>query len=75
MTSTTRIPRAQLCDLYGTVIARMSRKLLGEVPESIEVCARCSVPARMHEGRITRMHSISNRLKLTGVREVAELRR
>lgn len=37
MASSTRIPKAELTGIYGTLIKRMSRKMLGEVPESIGV--------------------------------------
>lgn len=37
MASSTRIPKAKLTGIYGTVIRRMSRKMLGEVPEPVEV--------------------------------------
>ena len=37
MASTTRIPKAEVTGLYGYVIKRFSRKLLGAVPESVEV--------------------------------------
>ncbi|SDD21420.1 carboxymuconolactone decarboxylase family protein [Rhodococcus tukisamuensis] len=37
MTSTTRIPKAELTGLYGAVVKRMSRKMLGEVAEPVEV--------------------------------------
>ena len=37
MASTTRIPKAEMTGLYGYVIKRFSKKLLGAVPESVEV--------------------------------------
>ena len=37
MSSTTRIPKAQLTGLYGYLVKRFSRKLLGDVPEPAEV--------------------------------------
>lgn len=37
MASTTRIPRAELTGIYGAVIKRLTRKMLGTVPEGIEV--------------------------------------
>ena len=37
MASTPRIPRAELTGIYGAVVQRMARKMLGDVPESIEV--------------------------------------
>jgi AhpD family alkylhydroperoxidase len=37
MASTTRIPKAELTGIYGAIIKRMARKLLGQVPESVEV--------------------------------------
>ena len=37
MTSTTRVPAVEITGLYGTVVKRFSRKMLGEVPESLEV--------------------------------------
>src|SRR3954470_1000911 len=36
-TSTTRIPRAELTGVYGAIVKRMSRKMLGDVPEPVEV--------------------------------------
>ena len=35
--SSTRIPKAEITGLYGYVLKRFSRKLLGDVPESVEV--------------------------------------
>ena len=37
MASTPRIPKAEITGLYGYVVKRFSRKLLGGVPESAEV--------------------------------------
>lgn len=37
MTGTTRIPKAELTGVYGALIKRMSRKMLGEVAEPVEV--------------------------------------
>jgi alkylhydroperoxidase family enzyme len=37
MSSSPRIPKAELTGLYGAMIKRMSRKMFGEVPEPIEV--------------------------------------
>ena len=37
MSSTPRIPKAELTGLYGWALKRFSRKLLGEVPEPAEV--------------------------------------
>lgn len=37
MASTTRVPKAEVTGLYGYVIKRFSKKLLGDVPESVEV--------------------------------------
>lgn len=37
MTSTTRIPPTELTGLYGAIVKRMSRKMLGKVPESLGV--------------------------------------
>ncbi|WFR72438.1 carboxymuconolactone decarboxylase family protein [Prescottella defluvii] len=37
MTSNTRIPKAELTGVYGAVVKRMSRKMLGEVAEPVEV--------------------------------------
>ncbi|HEY2812377.1 MAG TPA: carboxymuconolactone decarboxylase family protein [Acidimicrobiales bacterium] len=37
MSSTTRIPKAEITGLYGYMLKRFSRKLLGEVPEPAEV--------------------------------------
>jgi AhpD family alkylhydroperoxidase len=37
MSSTTRIPKAEITGLYGWMVKRFSRKLLGDVPESVEV--------------------------------------
>jgi AhpD family alkylhydroperoxidase len=37
MSSTTRVPKAQITGLYGYVLKRMTRKMLGEVPEPAEV--------------------------------------
>jgi len=37
MASNTRIPKAELTGLYGAMVKRMSRKLLGDVAEPVEV--------------------------------------
>jgi AhpD family alkylhydroperoxidase len=37
MSSTTRIPKAEITGLYGYMVKRFSRKLLGDVPEPAEV--------------------------------------
>lgn len=37
MTSTTRIPKAELTGIYGAMIRRMSHRMFGEVPEPVEV--------------------------------------
>ncbi|MFC4604387.1 carboxymuconolactone decarboxylase family protein [Rhodococcus kronopolitis] len=37
MTGNTRIPKAELTGIYGAVVKRMSRKMLGEVAEPVEV--------------------------------------
>ena len=70
MTSTTRIPPAELTGLYGAVVKRMSRKLFGEVPEPV------GVACLLIEGeRITRIYAMRNPQKLTRLDEVAELHR
>jgi alkylhydroperoxidase family enzyme len=37
MASNTRIPKAELTGVYGAMVKRMSRKMLGEVAEPVEV--------------------------------------
>jgi AhpD family alkylhydroperoxidase len=37
MSSTTRIPKAEITGVYGYVLKRFSKKMLGEVPEPAEV--------------------------------------
>jgi alkylhydroperoxidase family enzyme len=37
MASSTRIPKAELTGMYGAVVKRMSRKMLGDVAEPVEV--------------------------------------
>lgn len=37
MTSTTRIPKAEITGVYGAIVKRMSRRLVGDVPEPVEV--------------------------------------
>ncbi len=37
MASTTRIPKAELTGIYGALVKRISRKMLGDVPEPVEV--------------------------------------
>jgi alkylhydroperoxidase family enzyme len=37
MASRTRIPKAELTGIYGAIVKRMSRKMLGAVPEPVEV--------------------------------------
>jgi hypothetical protein len=37
MSTTTRVPKAEITGLYGYALKRFSRKLLGDVPEPAEV--------------------------------------
>ncbi len=37
MASNTRIPKAELTGIYGAMVKRMSRKMLGDVAEPVEV--------------------------------------
>jgi AhpD family alkylhydroperoxidase len=37
MVGNTRVPKAELTGIYGALLKRMSRKMLGEVPEGVEV--------------------------------------
>jgi alkylhydroperoxidase family enzyme len=37
MAGTTRIPKAELTGVYGAMVKRMSRKMMGDVPEPVEV--------------------------------------
>jgi alkylhydroperoxidase family enzyme len=37
MAGNTRIPKAEITGVYGAVVKRMSRKILGDVPEPVEV--------------------------------------
>jgi hypothetical protein len=37
MASSTRIPKAELTGIHGRLVKRMSRKILGDVPEPAEV--------------------------------------
>ena len=37
MASNTRIPKAELTGVYGAMVKRMSRRMLGDVPEPVEV--------------------------------------
>jgi alkylhydroperoxidase family enzyme len=37
MAGNTRIPKAELTGIYGAIVKRMSRKLMGDVPEPVEV--------------------------------------
>ena len=37
MTSNTRVPKAEITGLYGTVLKRMSKKMVGEVPDALGV--------------------------------------
>ena len=37
MASTTRIPTAELTGIYGAMVKRMSRRMLGDVPEAVGV--------------------------------------
>ena len=37
MSSTTRIPKAEITGPYGYLLKRFSRKMLGDVPERAEV--------------------------------------
>ncbi len=37
MTSNTRLPKAEITGLYGTLLKKMSKKMIGEVPEALGV--------------------------------------
>lgn len=37
MTSTTRVPKAEITGIYGSLVKMMSRKMLGEVPDGVAV--------------------------------------
>ena len=37
MAGTTRIPKAEITGVYGAMVKRMSRKMMGDVPEPVEV--------------------------------------
>jgi alkylhydroperoxidase family enzyme len=37
MTSNTRVPKAEITGVYGTVLKKMSKKMLGEVPDALGV--------------------------------------
>jgi alkylhydroperoxidase family enzyme len=37
MTSTTRVPKAEVTGVYGTVMTRFGKKMFGQVPEPLEV--------------------------------------
>jgi len=37
MAGKTRIPKAELTGIYGAIVKRMSRKMMGDVPEPVEV--------------------------------------
>jgi alkylhydroperoxidase family enzyme len=37
MTSNTRVPKAEITGVYGTVLKKMSKRMLGEVPEALGV--------------------------------------
>jgi len=37
MTSNIRVPKAEITGVYGAVLKRMTRRMFGEVPESLEV--------------------------------------
>jgi hypothetical protein len=37
MTSNTRIPRAEITGVYGFLVKKMTRKMLGQVPDPLGV--------------------------------------
>ena len=37
MTSNTRVPKTEITGIYGALVKKMTRKMLGEVPEAAEV--------------------------------------
>jgi hypothetical protein len=37
MTGNTRVPRAEITGVYGTVLKNMSKKMVGEVPDALGV--------------------------------------
>jgi alkylhydroperoxidase family enzyme len=50
MSDTTRIPKAEITGLYGAIVKRFSRKLLGEVPEPVGVYWQNSRVLRFYLG-------------------------
>ena len=45
MASAPRIPKAEITGIYGYLVKRFSRKLLGDVPEPAERCANGTLHA------------------------------
>ena len=37
MTSNTRVPKTEITGIYGALVKKMTRKMLGEIPEAAEV--------------------------------------
>jgi hypothetical protein len=37
MTGNTRVPKAEITGVYGTVLKNMSKKMVGEVPDALGV--------------------------------------
>jgi AhpD family alkylhydroperoxidase len=76
MSSTPRIPKAEITGLYGYVVKRFSRKLLGVVPESAEVMwhSRPVFTASMGFGRkVQRWDRLDPNLKSFATMAVAAL--
>jgi hypothetical protein len=60
MASSTRIPKSELTGIHGAMIKRMCRKMLGDVPEPVEV---------------TWHNAVRNPQKLGWLDKMADLRR
>lgn len=90
MSSTTRIPKAEITGPFGYLLKRFSRKMLGEVPEGAAVMwlngspgirldvdgqVDTAVSLVIEDGRITRVYAIRNPHKLARLRGVAALTR
>lgn len=50
MTSSTRVPKAQITGVYGALMKRISKKMLGEVAEPLEVMWHHKPVLRFHLG-------------------------
>ncbi len=53
-----RVPAVEITGLFGALVKRMSRKMLGEVPEEKPVCCGTTPPCCPQQGVWTRRRRV-----------------